>query len=99
MFSGGGGLDDLLTASLLYFTKSYWRYGGQIYFRRNACPFRLEYSHSVAVSNAGESHLVPRRGLEPPRGYPHWHLKPARLPIPPPRQGGRQSTEAPQASQ
>ena len=23
------------------------------------------------------------RGLEPPRGYPHWHLKPARLPIPP----------------
>ncbi len=29
--------------------------------------------------------LVPRRGLEPPRGCPHWHLKPARLPIPPPR--------------
>ena len=28
--------------------------------------------------------LVPRRGLEPPRGYPHWHLRPARLPIPPP---------------
>ncbi len=23
------------------------------------------------------------RGLEPPRGCPHWHLKPARLPIPP----------------
>ena len=30
--------------------------------------------------------MVPRRGLEPPRGCPHWHLKPARLPIPPPRQ-------------
>ena len=27
---------------------------------------------------------VPGRGLEPPRGCPHWHLKPARLPIPPP---------------
>ncbi len=23
------------------------------------------------------------RGFEPPRGCPHWHLKPARLPIPP----------------
>ncbi len=29
--------------------------------------------------------VLPRRGLEPPRGFPHWHLKPARLPIPPPR--------------
>ncbi len=28
--------------------------------------------------------VVPRRGLEPPRVLPHWHLKPARLPIPPP---------------
>ena len=23
------------------------------------------------------------RGFEPPQGCPHWHLKPARLPIPP----------------
>ncbi len=30
--------------------------------------------------------LVPRRGLEPPRPFGHWHLKPARLPIPPPGQ-------------
>ncbi len=29
-----------------------------------------------------EAGLRPR-GLEPPRGCPHWHLKPARLPIPP----------------
>ena len=28
--------------------------------------------------------MVPRRGLEPPRLLHHWHLKPARLPIPPP---------------
>ena len=28
---------------------------------------------------------LPRRGLEPPRGFPHRHLKPACLPIPPPR--------------
>ena len=26
---------------------------------------------------------VRMRGFEPPRGCPHWHLKPARLPIPP----------------
>ena len=29
--------------------------------------------------------MVPRRGLEPPLGYPNMHLKHARLPIPPPR--------------
>jgi hypothetical protein len=27
--------------------------------------------------------VVGEGGLEPPRGCPHWHLKPARLPIPP----------------
>ena len=31
-----------------------------------------------------EGKMVPRRGLEPPRPCGHWHLKPARLPIPPP---------------
>ena len=29
-------------------------------------------------------HLVPGAGLEPARPCEHWHLKPARLPIPPP---------------
>ena len=33
--------------------------------------------------------MVPRRGLEPPRPCGHWHLKPARLPIPPPGHGVR----------
>src|ERR1700751_2490778 len=28
--------------------------------------------------------MVPRKGLEPSRLLGHWHLKPARLPIPPP---------------
>ena len=28
--------------------------------------------------------MVPRRRLELPRPNGHWHLKPARLPIPPP---------------
>src|SRR3546814_10924289 len=32
--------------------------------------------------------LVSEGGLEPPRPYGHWHLKPARLPIPPLRRGG-----------
>ena len=33
--------------------------------------------------------MVPRKGLEPSRPLSHWHLKPARLPIPPPGPGGR----------
>ncbi len=35
----------------------------------------------------GQGHLVPRKGLEPSRPLSHWHLKPARLPIPPPGPG------------
>ena len=31
--------------------------------------------------------VVPRKGLEPSRPLSHWHLKPARLPIPPPGHG------------
>ena len=31
--------------------------------------------------------MVPRKGLEPSRLLGHWHLKPARLPIPPPGPG------------
>ena len=38
--------------------------------------------------------MVPRRGLEPPRPYGHWHLKPARLPIPPPGQVNERSDTA-----
>ena len=30
-----------------------------------------------------ELYVVPKRGLEPPRGCPHWILSPARLPVPP----------------
>jgi site-specific DNA recombinase len=35
------------------------------------------------------AHVVRLRGLEPPRGCPHRHLKPARLPIPPQPRAGR----------
>src|SRR4051794_20602447 len=31
----------------------------------------------------GRFHLVREGGVEPPRPFGHWHLKPARLPIPP----------------
>ncbi len=33
------------------------------------------------VNNFG----MPRAGIEPARGHPHWILNPARLPISPPR--------------
>src|ERR1700712_2547244 len=35
----------------------------------------------------GQGQVVPRKGLEPSRPLSHWHLKPARLPIPPPGPG------------
>src|SRR5882757_1300125 len=35
----------------------------------------------------GQGQMVPRKGLEPSRPLSHWHLKPARLPIPPPGPG------------
>ena len=44
----------------------------------------LEISNDVSGIRKS---LVPRRGLEPPRPFGHWHLKPARLPIPPPGHG------------
>ncbi|MDF3055397.1 MAG: hypothetical protein K0Q74_1304 [Gammaproteobacteria bacterium] len=37
--------------------------------------------------------MVPRRGLEPPRGCPHKHLKLACLPIPPSRHKALQSKD------
>jgi hypothetical protein len=45
-------------------------------------------SFSLIMQDSGEYLMVPRRGLEPPRPCGHWHLKPARLPIPPPGQTG-----------
>src|SRR5438128_11517427 len=49
---------------------------------------------NAAVSDAQKSGfrsllvmMVPRKGLEPSRPLSHWHLKPARLPIPPPGPG------------
>ena len=37
--------------------------------------------------------VVPRRGLEPPRGCPHMDLNHARLPIPPPRRSRRREPQ------
>src|ERR1700730_10051700 len=39
------------------------------------------------LDNSGLGQMVPRKGLEPSRPLSHWHLKPARLPIPPPGPG------------
>jgi hypothetical protein len=38
------------------------------------------------LSKLGLTYMVPRRRLELPLPYGNWHLKPARLPIPPPGQ-------------
>ena len=38
----------------------------------------------TSTHQALNEQLVPRKGLEPSRPFGHWHLKPARLPIPPP---------------
>jgi hypothetical protein len=35
------------------------------------------------IARFTETHTVREGGLEPPRPFEHWHLKPARLPIPP----------------
>jgi hypothetical protein len=43
-----------------------------------------ETHRGQAVAGKG---VVPRKGLEPSRPLSHWHLKPARLPIPPPGHG------------
>src|SRR3954453_20911348 len=41
--------------------------------------------HRIApVKTPGFGEVVPRKGLDPSRLLSHWHLKPARLPIPPP---------------
>jgi hypothetical protein len=46
-----------------------------------SCPLRSR------ISEFGIGQMVPRKGLEPSRPLSHWHLKPARLPIPPPGPG------------
>ncbi len=48
----------------------------------------LRYAGKILIF-AGVSFIVPEVGLEPTRGCPHRILSPARLPIPPLRQGGR----------
>ena len=44
-------------------------------------------SKNPHFSDVGHGQMVPRKGLEPSRPLSHWHLKPARLPIPPPGPG------------
>ena len=44
---------------------------------------REEPSAPSGVKGSRKDWMVGEGGLEPPRGCPHWHLKPARLPIPP----------------
>ena len=48
---------------------------------------RLRGSKNPHFSDFGHGQMVPRKGLEPSRPLSHWHLKPARLPIPPPGPG------------
>src|SRR5438034_8930426 len=51
-----------------------------------------------AGDSFGQGQMVPRKGLDPSRPLSHWHLKPARLPIPPPGPGPV-STDRPRACQ
>ena len=44
----------------------------------------LKQDKAVPRVAARRRSVVPRKGLEPSRPLSHWHLKPARLPIPPP---------------
>ena len=50
---------------------------------------RQVFSDSKKTPDIGGFEMVPKRGLEPPRGFPHYPLKIACLPIPPLRQGMR----------
>ena len=42
--------------------------------------------YQLSYSRFGRKVLVPRAGIEPARGHPHWILNPACLPVSPPRQ-------------
>ena len=61
---------------------------GRIYYRRKGWAFCQERAlwceKPVNGREAIKMAMVPRRRLELPRPNGHWHLKPARLPIPPP---------------
>ncbi len=73
--------DKRIVLRLVFCTKlPYYRNGG---FRTaaNSLPFRL-----LEDLKGGESELVPKVGVEPTRGCPHWILSPARLPVSPLRQ-------------
>ncbi len=68
------------------------RYWSRRYWPVNAHLLKRSGGHSMAQARirTGLCKLsccnalrLRMRGLEPPRGCPHWHLKPARLPIPP----------------
>lgn len=48
--------------------------------------FSLLFSRQGSFGSLDQEALVPRRRLELPRPCGHRHLKPARLPIPPPGQ-------------
>lgn len=45
----------------------------------------ISLKSTLSITVDWDRQLVPRKGLEPSRGYPHKHLKLACLPISPPR--------------
>ena len=47
--------------------------------------------YQLSYSRFGRIVLVPRAGIEPARGHPHWILNPACLPVSPPRQWNKNS--------
>ena|GEM_PF-4269222 len=53
----------------------------------------LRAAHAEVGQRPHRSILVRRRGFEPPRACAHYHLKVARLPIPPPAHVGLDNTE------
>lgn len=45
----------------------------------------IDLKNTLSITVDWDRQLVPRKGLEPSRGYPHKHLKLACLPVSPPR--------------
>lgn len=45
----------------------------------------IDLRDTLSITVDWDRQLVPRKGLEPSRGYPHKHLKLACLPVSPPR--------------
>ena len=52
-----------------------------------SCVPDRDRSVRISAKSWAWAQVVPRKGLEPSRPLSHWHLKPARLPIPPPGPG------------